>query len=168
MGRTHLTSPDQQMYREARPARKAIPCCRLSPVMKVSAFVAIAIATCRMSRDRARVSALKSRDSSCDSRKMVGQSGSILRNLPASISVCRLRSDAIRCAGVISFRPSSVRRVVTISSSCRPFIVPYLRRCARPLERIRVLEDSRAGAMWVSRAKARRIPDDERSEEERG
>ena len=30
--------------------------------------------------------------------------------------------------------------------------VACLRRCARPLERIRVLEDSRVGAMWLSRA----------------
>jgi hypothetical protein len=30
--------------------------------------------------------------------------------------------------------------------------VGRLRRCARPLERIRVLEDSRAGAMWLSGA----------------
>ena len=50
---------------------------------------------------------------------------------------------------------------VQISANARS-----LGRCARPIERIRVLEDSRAGAMWVSRAEARRIPDDERSEEE--
>ena len=32
------------------------------------------------------------------------------------------------------------------------------RRCAHPLERIRVLEDSRAGAMWVRRALQRAEP----------
>ena len=55
-------------------------------------------------------------------------------------------------------RPLLYRGQRKISPNAR-----YLRRCARPLERIRVLEDSRAGAMWVSearRSRAKRIPEE--------
>jgi hypothetical protein len=60
---------------------------------------------------------------------------------------------------------------LTLSHPSHSYILTYdlrtispnggcLGRCARPLERIRVFEDSRAGAMWVRRADARRIPDE--------
>ena len=101
----------------ASPSRTATSRWRRSPVTNRSAWSAMAIATWRMSSDRARVAAVCSVESRMATWNTCCQSGTARRNLPKITSRSNSCSAIARCASLMIARPPSARKVFRISSS---------------------------------------------------